>query len=318
MKRIAVLTSGGDAPGMNAAIRSVVRYAIHEKVDVYGIQRGYKGLMEGELKEMSTSSVGDIMHRGGTILRSARALDFIEEEGQQKAINVLNVFKIDGLVIIGGDGSFKGAQALSRRGFPSIGIPGTIDNDLGYTDFTIGFDTAVNTALDAISKLRDTTSSHERVSLIEVMGRNCGDIALYSGLAGGAEAILIPEKNYDLDEICKQLMISNNRGKTQSIIVVAEGVGSANDIGAKIHDKTGLEARTTILGHIQRGGSPTAIDRMLASRMGVKAVQLLIEGKSARVVGIKENKIVDMDIDEALSIKNSIDNEMYGLAGILA
>lgn len=258
------------------------------------------------------------MHRGGTILRSARSLEFQEEEGQKKALNVLDVFKIDGLVVIGGDGSFKGAQALSKQGFPSIGVPGTIDNDLGYTDFTIGFDTAVNTALDAISKLRDTTSSHERVSLIEVMGRNCGDLALYAGLAGGAEAILIPEIDYDLDEICKHLIMSNNRGKTQSILVVAEGAGSASEIGKNIQEKTGLEARTTILGHIQRGGNPTAVDRMLASRMGVRAVQLLLEGKSARVVGIKDNKIMDMDIHEALSIGNKLDNEMYGLAEILA
>lgn len=318
MKRIAVLTSGGDAPGMNAAIRAVVRYAIYQNIEVYGIKRGYKGLMEGDLKEMNTSSVGDIMHRGGTILRSARSLEFQEEEGQKKALNVLDVFKIDGLVVIGGDGSFKGAQALSKQGFPSIGVPGTIDNDLGYTDFTIGFDTAVNTALDAISKLRDTTSSHERVSLIEVMGRNCGDLALYAGLAGGAEAILIPEIDYDLDEICKHLIMSNNRGKTQSILVVAEGAGSASEIGKNIQEKTGLEARTTILGHIQRGGNPTAVDRMLASRMGVRAVQLLLEGKSARVVGIKDNKIMDMDIHEALSIGNKLDNEMYGLAEILA
>ncbi|MDO4720373.1 MAG: 6-phosphofructokinase [Peptostreptococcaceae bacterium] len=318
MKRIAVLTSGGDAPGMNAAIRAVVRYAIYQNIEVYGIKRGYKGLMEGDLKEMNTSSVGDIMHRGGTILRSARSLEFQEEEGQKKALNVLDVFKIDGLVVIGGDGSFKGAQALSKQGFPSIGVPGTIDNDLGYTDFTIGFDTAVNTALDAISKLRDTTSSHERVSLIEVMGRNCGDLALYAGLAGGAEAILIPEIDYDLDEICKHLIMSNNRGKTQSILVVAEGAGSASEIGKSIQEKTGLEARTTILGHIQRGGNPTAVDRMLASRMGVRAVQLLLEGKSARVVGIKNNKIMDMDIHEALSIGNKLDNEMYGLAEILA
>lgn len=318
MKRIAVLTSGGDAPGMNAAIRAVVRYAIYQNLEVYGIKRGYKGLMEGDLKEMNTSSVGDIMHRGGTILRSARSLEFQEEEGQKKALNVLDVFKIDGLVVIGGDGSFKGAQALSRQGFPSIGVPGTIDNDLGYTDYTIGFDTAVNTALDAISKLRDTTSSHERVSLIEVMGRNCGDLALYAGLAGGAEAILIPEIEFDLDEICKHLIISNNRGKTQSILVVAEGAGSASDIGKLIQEKTGLEARTTILGHIQRGGNPTAVDRMLASRMGVRAVKLLLEGKSARVVGIRDNKIMDMDINEALSIGNRLDNEMYGLAEILA
>ncbi|MBP2026839.1 6-phosphofructokinase 1 [Acetoanaerobium pronyense] len=318
MKRIAVLTSGGDAPGMNAAVRAVVRYGIYHGIQVYGVKRGFKGLMEGDLHEMTISSVGDIIHRGGTILRSARCPEFIEEEGQLKAINVLEVFKIDGLVIIGGDGSFMGAKALSDKGFPAIGVPGTIDNDLAYTDFTIGFDTALNTALDAISKLRDTTSSHERVTLIEVMGRNCGDIALYSGLAGGAEAILIPEVKYDIDEICKKLISSNNRGKTQSIILVAEGVGTAAEIGDIIHEKTGLETRSTTLGHIQRGGSPTAKDRLLASQMGAMAVKILMEGKSSRVVGIRKNEIFDMEIHEALDMKNEFDTEMYELAQILS
>ncbi len=318
MEKIAVLTSGGDAPGMNAAIRAVVRYAIFNGIEVYGIQRGYRGLMEGDFTPMQVSSVGDIIHRGGTILRSARCPEFKEPEGQKKAINVLEVYKIDGLVIIGGDGSFMGAKALSDRGFPAIGLPGTIDNDLAYTDFTIGFDTAVNTALDAISKLRDTTSSHERVSIIEVMGRNCGDIALYAGLTGGAEAILVPEIPYDIDEICKKLISSTNRGKTQSIILVSEGIGSATEIGHVIQERTGLEARATILGHIQRGGSPTSTDRLIASQMGAKAVQLLIEGKSSRVVGIKENKIFDMDITKALEIRRDFDYEMYELAQILS
>lgn len=318
MERIAVLTSGGDAPGMNAAVRAVVRYAIFNGIEVFGIQRGYKGLMEGDFTPMKVSSVGDIIHRGGTILRTARSPEFKEPEGQKKAINVLEVYKIDGLVVIGGDGSFMGAKALSDRGFPAIGLPGTIDNDLAYTDFTIGFDTAVNTALDAISKLRDTTSSHERVSIIEVMGRNCGDIALYAGLAGGAEAILVPEIPYDIDEICKKLISSGNRGKTQSIILVSEGIGSATEIGHVIQERTGLEARATILGHIQRGGSPTSTDRLLASQMGAKAVQLLIEGKSSRVVGIKENRIFDMDITKALEIRRDFDYEMYELAQILS
>lgn len=318
MEKIAVLTSGGDAPGMNAAIRAVVRYAIFNGIEVYGIQRGYKGLMEGDFTPMQVSSVGDIIHRGGTILKSARSPEFKDPEGQKKAINVLEVYKIDGLVIIGGDGSFKGAKALSDRGFPAIGLPGTIDNDLAYTDFTIGFDTAVNTALDAISKLRDTSSSHERVSIIEVMGRNCGDIALYAGLAGGAEAVLLPEIPYDIDEICKKLISSSNRGKTQSIILVSEGVGSATEIGHVIEERTGLEARATILGHIQRGGSPTSTDRLIASQMGARAVQLLIEGKSSRVVGIKDNKIIDMDITEALEIRREFDYEMYELAQILS
>lgn len=318
MKRIAVLTSGGDAPGMNAAVRAVVRYAIYHEIEVYGVQRGYKGLMEGELFPMSISSVGDIIQRGGTILKSARSLEFITPEGQKDAINVLNVYKIDGLVVIGGDGSFRGAQKLSEQGVPAIGVPGTIDNDLAYTDFTIGFDTAVNTALDAISKLRDTSSSHERVSIVEVMGRNCGDIALYAGLGGGAEAIIVPEVPYDIDEICKKLIESKRRGKTQSIIVVAEGAASSLEISQAISAKTGMETRTTILGHVQRGGSPSGGDRILATKMGANAVECLLQGKKARVIGIKANKIFDMDIDEALEEKQYFDSEMYNLSKILS
>ncbi|MBF1051093.1 MAG: 6-phosphofructokinase [Peptostreptococcaceae bacterium] len=318
MKRIAVLTSGGDAPGMNAAIRAIVRYSIYKGIQVFGIERGYKGLMEGDIKEMLVPSVGDIIHRGGTILRSARCLEFLEEEGRARAINILNVFKIDGLVAIGGDGTFRGAQKLSDAGFPVIGVPGTIDNDLAYTDYTIGFDTALNTVLDAVSKLRDTTSSHERVSVIEVMGRGCGDIALYAGLGGGAEEIIVPETDYDIDNICRKIIASTNRGKTQSIILVAEGVGSADDICKQIQEKTGLESRTTVLGHIQRGGSPTAKDRILASEFGAHAVQCLIDGKSSRVVGIRDNKIIDLDIDEALSMKNKFNEQMYELTKILS
>ena len=318
MKRIAVLTSGGDAPGMSAAIRAIVRYSIYKGIQVFGIERGYKGLMEGDIKEMLVPSVGDIIHRGGTILRSARCLEFLEEEGRARAINILNVFKIDGLVAIGGDGTFRGAQKLSDAGFPVIGVPGTIDNDLAYTDYTIGFDTALNTVLDAVSKLRDTTSSHERVSVIEVMGRGCGDIALYAGLGGGAEEIIVPETDYDIDNICRKIIASTNRGKTQSIILVAEGVGSADDICKQIQEKTGLESRTTVLGHIQRGGSPTAKDRILASEFGAHAVQCLIDGKSSRVVGIRDNKIIDLDIDEALSMKNKFNEQMYELTKILS
>lgn len=318
MKRIAVLTSGGDAPGMNAAVRAVVRYAIYNGIEVYGIQRGYKGLMEGELFPMTVSSVGDIIQRGGTILKSARSNSFKEAEGQRKAINVLNVYKIDGLVVIGGDGSFMGAQKLSNQGVPAIGIPGTIDNDLAYTDYTIGFDTAINTALDAISKLRDTSSSHERISIVEVMGRDCGDLAIHAGLAGGAEAVIVPEVPYDLDEICKKLMESHKRGKTQSIIVVAEGAGSANEIGKVIESKTGMETRSTILGHIQRGGSPSAFDRVLATKMGAAAVECLIQGKKARVIGMKNNQIFDMDIDEALAMTSEFDKDMHELSNILS
>lgn len=318
MQRIAVLTSGGDAPGMNAAIRAVVRYSIYNNLKVFGVIRGYKGLIEGDLKELTVSSVGDIIHRGGTFLRSARSLEFMEEEGRKKAFNVLKVFKIDGLITIGGDGTFRGAQKVSESGLPVVGIPGTIDNDLAYTDFTIGFDTAVNTVLDAVSKLRDTTSSHERVSVIEVMGRNCGDIALYTGLAGGAEEILVPEMEYDIDNICKRIIVSANRGKTQSIIIVAEGAGDAEDLCKKITEKTGMDARSTILGHIQRGGSPTANDRILASRLAEKAVNCLLEGKKSMAVGIKDNKIIDIDLNEALLSKSDFNKDLYNLTKILS
>lgn len=318
MKRIAVLTSGGDAPGMNAAIRAVVRCAIYHGLEVYGVERGYRGLIDGNLFEMKVSSVGDIIHRGGTILKSARCPEFIEEEGRAKAINVLKVFKIDGLVVIGGDGSFRGAQALSKQGFPTMGIPGTIDNDLAYTDYTIGFDTAVNTAIDAISKLRDTSSSHERISLVQVMGRNCGDIALYAGLTGGAEAALVPEMPYEIESVSRKIIEGAKRGKTQSIIVIAEGVGHIDDISQKILELTGLEVRSTILGHIQRGGSPSASDRILASTFGAKAVELLLEGKSSRVIGINGNEIIDKDIDEALSMPSKFNEDMYKLIDILA
>lgn len=318
MKKIAVLTSGGDAPGMNAAIRAVVRYSIYNNVEVYGVVRGYKGLMNGDLKPMDVSSVGDIIQRGGTILKSARAMEFLEEEGKQQAIEVLRSHSIDGLIVIGGDGSFRGAREMSLRGIPSIGVPGTIDNDLAYTDYTIGFDTAVNTAIDAISKLRDTSSSHERVSIIEVMGRHCGDIALYSGMGGGAEAILVPEIPYDLDEIGNKLIESAKRGKTQSIIVVAEGAAKAEHVAAEISKRTQMECRTTILGHIQRGGSPTSYDRILASKLGAAAVECLINGKKDRVVGIRHNKLIDMDMIEALDMPGKFDVKMHELSKVLS
>ena len=272
MKTIGILTSGGDAPGMNAAIRAVVRSAIYYGCKVYGINRGYKGLIESDLVEMDLSSVGDIIHRGGTILKSSRCEEFKTEEGRQKAVKILKKHGIDCLVVIGGDGSFNGAQKLSDLGFPAIGIPGTIDNDLAYTDYTIGFDTALNTVVDAISKIRDTSSSHERVNIVEVMGRHCGDLALYSGLAGGAETIIVPEVDYKIEDICLRLETTKKRGKRHSIIVVAEGVGNANDIAKGIVERTGADLRVTVLGHVQRGGSPTVSDRILASRMGVRAV----------------------------------------------
>ncbi len=318
VKKIGVLTSGGDAPGMNAAIRSVTRAAIFKGLKVVGIQRGYQGLIEGDMEDMNLSSVGDIIHRGGTILRSARSKEFMTEKGFQKALDVLKIFGVDGLVVIGGDGSFRGAEKLSESGFPTIGIPGTIDNDLGYTDYTIGFDTAVNTVVNAIGNLRDTSSSHGRANIVEVMGRHCGDIALYAGLAGGAENIIIPEMDFNMDEICKKLISGRNRGKLHSIIIVAEGVGKPYDIANEIQERTDIETRVTIMGHLQRGGTPTAQDRILASRLGAKSVELLLEGKKGKVVGIKENKIVDQDIEEALSVEKEIDKDMYELTKILS
>ena len=318
MKTIAVLTSGGDAPGMNAAIRAVVRSAICKGVRVMGVQRGYAGLINGELFEMDRHSVSDIIHRGGTILRTARSDEFRTEEGRKKAANVLRVFGVDGIVVIGGDGSFKGAQLLSKMGISTIGIPGTIDNDLDYSEYSLGFDTALNTVLDAINKLRDTSSSHERISVVEVMGRNCGDIALYSGIGGGAESVIIPEKGYDIDELCKTIFEGKRRGKMHNLIILAEGVGKANRLAKQVEEITGVEARATILGHIQRGGSPSAFDRVLASRMGVAAVEALIEGKSGRVIGIREGKIIDDDIDTALSMPKLFNEELYEISRMLS
>ncbi|SHJ31044.1 6-phosphofructokinase [Lutispora thermophila] len=318
MKNIAVLTSGGDSPGMNAAIRAVVRTSIYNGLNVYGIKRGYNGLIHGDVMEMNLSSVADIIHRGGTILRTARCEEFQTEDGLQKAINIIDIFDFDGIVVIGGDGTFKGARELCKRGVRCIGVPGTIDNDLAYTDYTIGFDTAVNTVLDAINKIRDTTTSHERISIIEVMGRNSGDIALYAGLAGGAESIIVPEVDYTCDDVCKKLLQGKNRGKLHSIILLAEGVGKATELAEEIHSKIGMEVRVTILGYLQRGGSPTAFDRILASRLGSKAVEALLDGESGRVVGIRDNKIIDEDIDKALEMKKNFNMDMYKLAKILS
>ena len=321
MKTIGILTSGGDAPGMNAAIRAVVRSAIYYGCKVYGINRGYKGLLEEDLEEMNLSSVGDIIHRGGTMLKSSRCEEFKTEEGRLKGVKVLKKYKIDCLVVIGGDGSFNGAKKLSELGFPAIGIPATIDNDLQYTDYTIGFDTAMNTVIEAIGKIRDTSSSHERVNIVEVMGRNCGDLALYAGIAGGAETIIVPEVEITPDDIAMRLKTTQKRGKRHSIIVMAEGVekiGSASHLKDVLFEKAGADVRVTVLGHVQRGGSPTASDRILASRFGSKAVELLLDGKSARVVGIKDNKIIDMDIDEALSMEKTFDKDLYEMAKVLS
>ncbi|MGI6112517.1 MAG: 6-phosphofructokinase [Mahellales bacterium] len=318
MKTIGVLTSGGDAPGMNAAIRAVVRTALYHGVDVLGIKRGYNGLIKGEIEELGLGSVSDILQRGGTILRTARCKEFKTKEGLNKALSVTKIFGIDGVVVIGGDGSFRGARDLSKLGVPTVAIPGTIDNDIGCTDFSIGFDTALNTVIDAINKIRDTATSHERANIIEVMGRHSGDIALYAGLAGGAESIIVPEMGFDIDGVCKKLIKGKNRGKLHSIIILAEGVGGSIELGQRIQEKTGIETRATILGHIQRGGSPTARDRILASVMGAKAVELLIGGASNRVIGIKNSKLEDFDIEEALKMKKDFDVEMYKLASILS
>lgn len=318
MKTIGVLTSGGDAPGMNAAVRAVVRMGIEKGLRVMGIRRGYDGLINGDISELNRYSVSDIIQRGGTILHTARSEEFKTEDGRRKAAGILKVFGIEGVVVIGGDGSFRGAQKLSEIGFPAIGVPGTIDNDLAYTDYTIGFDTAVNTVLDAINKIRDTSTSHERVSIIEVMGRHCGDIALYAGLAGGSESIIVPEVETPIEDVCKSVLEGKLKGKSHDIILLAEGVGHAEEMARNIQEITGIDARVTVLGHIQRGGSPTAFDRVLASKLGARAVELLAEGRSARVVGVRGNKVVDVDISEALEMKKDIDHEMLELAYVLS
>ncbi len=318
MKTIGVLTSGGDAPGMNAAIRAVVRTAIYKGMKVYGIRRGYSGLVNGDIHEMNVTSVGEILHRGGTILNTARSEFFNTEEGLKKAVSMINIFGIEGLVVIGGDGSFRGARDLSELGVPTVGVPGTIDNDIACTDMTIGFDTAINTVLDAINKIRDTVSSHERTNIVEVMGRRAGDIAVYTGLAGGAEGIMIPEMPIDIDKLCRRIIEGRNRGKSSSIIILAEGAGKALELEKIIEEKTGMETRATVLGYIQRGGSPTAADIILASRMGNYAVELLEKDMGNRVVSIRNNKIVDDDINEALAMENKFNNELYELAQVLS
>ncbi|MEW9669338.1 6-phosphofructokinase [Ammoniphilus sp. 3BR4] len=318
MKRIAVLTSGGDAPGMNAAIRAVVRRGIYRGLEVFGVKNGYQGLMDGNFIPMDLGSVGDIIHRGGTILRSARSEQFKTVEGQQKALSELRENQIEALIVIGGDGSFCGASKLTEQGFPTIGIPGTIDNDISGTDYTIGFDTAVNTAVEAIDKIRDTATSHERTYVIEVMGRDAGDIALWAGLCAGAESIIIPEENHDINDTIGRLERSNKRGKRHSIIVVAEGVCRGQDIADIIMEKTGLETRVTVLGHLQRGGSPSAYDRMMASQMGAKAVDLLLEGEIGVMVGFKRGQLIHTPFQEAAKDKHTIDMSVHHLAKSLS
>ena len=312
MKRIGLLTSGGDAPGMNAAIRSVVRSGIYFGMEVYGIERGYAGLIEDAVFPMEMRSVSNIVQFGGTKLRTARCLEMMTKEGQNQAVETLEKHGIEGLVVIGGDGSFRGAKTLTDEfGVPTIGIPGTIDNDLAYTDYTLGFDTAVNTCLDIINKLRDTMTSHERVSVVEVMGRHCGDIALYSGIASGAEIIVVPEIAFNMDEIASRIHRSRANGKHSNIIIVAEGVMSADKFAKGLQAITEYDVRPTCIGHVQRGGSPSMSDRMLAAQFGNKAVRLLNDGIGNRAVGIRDNKIIDMDIIEAVSMKKQFDYELY-------
>ena len=319
MRRIAVMTSGGDAPGMNATIRAVVRKAIYHQVEVYGIHRGFAGLVNGDaFCRLESGSVADIIHRGGTMLLTARAPEFKEPAVQDKALLHLQEAGIEGLVVIGGDGSFRGAVALQRKGFKTIGIPGTIDNDIAGSDSSIGFDTAVNTVLDAINRLRDTATSHERIFVIEVMGRTTGFIALAAGLAGGAESILVPEIDYDLDDICRRLTRGIQRGKLHSIILVAEGAASAFYIGGEIKNRLGLETRVTVLGHLQRGGTPTAADRILASRMGAAAVDFLREGKSGLMVAYQAGDITPVPLEKVLSAGKSFPVNLYQLTRVLS
>ena len=319
MKRIGVLTSGGDSPGMNAAIRAVVRCAIDRDMEVYGIYRGYEGLLDGEICQMDRNSVGDILHRGGTVLKTARSERFQTAEGVDRAAEMLRTFGIEGLIVIGGDGSLRGGAELAKRGITVMGLPGTIDNDLNYTDFTIGFDTAVNTVLEAVSKLRDTSSAHDRTTVVEVMGRHCGDIALFSALAGGAESVLLPEVHEDVNKICRRIIEGRNRGKLHSIIIKAEGADiSSQELADIIEEKTGKETRLVVLSYLQRGGSPTLRDRTLATLTAAKAVELLWEESASKAIGITGGQIVAYDLEEALNFPGEFNREMYDLISVLS
>lgn len=319
VKTIGVLTSGGDAPGMNAAIRAVVRQAITKGLNVKGIKRGYAGLLQEEIIDMHAQDVSDIIQRGGTILQTARCMDFTTPEGQQKGAEICKKHGIDGVVVIGGDGSFKGAQKLAEHGINTIGLPGTIDLDIASTEYTIGFDTAVNTAMEAIDKVRDTSTSHERCSIIEVMGRNAGYIALWCGIANGAEDILLPEKyDYDEQKIINNIIENRKRGKKHHIIINAEGIGHSTSMARRIEAATGVETRATILGHMQRGGSPTCKDRVYASIMGAYAVDLLIQGKTNRVVAYRNGEYVDFDINEALAMQKALPEYQWEIARALS
>lgn len=313
IKTIGVLTSGGDSPGMNAAVRSVTRVALQSGIEVYGIKNGYKGLIEGEFIKFSKQNVSDILSRGGTILGSARLPEFKDEEYQLKAIEKLKEHNVDALVVIGGDGSYRGAAALTARGVNCIGIPGTIDNDISGTDLTIGFDTALKTIVENVDKLRDTSSSHHRCSVVEVMGNHCGDLAVNSGIACGAEIVITPETGYDEEAILQKLNFLEQKGKNHAIVIVSEKVCDVNALASKISDNTGFSGRATILGHIQRGGTPSPSDRVLASRMGEKAVDLLISGVGGHCIGVDDNCIISMPIEEALKMPRKSNKPLYKL-----
>lgn len=319
IKTIGVLTSGGDAPGMNAATRAVVRGAIYHGLKVLGVRQGYNGLINDDIVELDARSVGDTMQKGGTFLQTARCLEFRDPEGVKKGIEVARSHGMDALVVIGGDGSFRGAKDLCAFGFPTVAIPGTIDNDISCTHYTLGYDTCLNTVIEAVDKVRDTSSSHSRCSVIEVMGRGAGHIAVNAAIACGAEVCLVPEREWDFEkDVVLPILAGKSRGKTHSIVIVAEGVGKAFKLAEQIEERTGIETRATVLGHVQRGGAPTVRDRVVASRMGYKAVQLLLEGKSNRVVCHIDSKITDMDIEEGLNMKKDIDDEYLELAKILS
>ena len=318
-KSIAVLTSGGDAPGMNAAVRAVVRTGLNFGMKVYGVMRGYNGLLTGDLKEMNMRSVSDIMQHGGTALYTARSHEFNTPAGVEKAANMCREKGIEGVVVIGGDGSFRGARDLTNAGINCIGVPGTIDNDIACTDYTIGYDTALNTAMEMIDRIRDTTESHDRCSVVEVMGRRCGDIALNTGVAVGALTTLVPEIPYDFHrDVLDRIRLAQSTGKRHYIIVVAEGVGNTEELAQRIQRHTGIETRATILGHVQRGGAPTLRDRVVASRMGYHAAELLFNGIGNRVVAMKGEQIVDFDITEALNMPRTFDEKMYRVSAVLS
>lgn len=314
-KSIAVLTSGGDAPGMNAAVRAVVRAGINKGMRVYGVYRGYNGLLNGDVQEMNLRSVSDIIGFGGTMLYTARSEEFATPAGIKKAANFCRSIDVSGVVVIGGDGSFKGARALTNAGINCIGIPGTIDNDIACSEYTVGFDTAMNTALQMVDRIRDTAQSHDRCSIVEVMGRRCGDIALQTGIATGATAILVPEIPYNIErDVIQRIVNTQKTGKKHFIVVVAEGVGKVAELANYIENRLGIETRATILGHVQRGGSPTLRDRVVASEMGFRAVELLEKNLGNRVVAMKDGKIVDLDINEALDMQRVFDEDLYKIA----